>query len=226
MTGISGKENRLFKEWAKKHDEFSPDGVINEKSYLASNPKLLFLLKEVNSVDGFDLRQVVRKGGRSQTWDNMARWIYTIRNIDREIHWAELEKINTAKIKRELFKSICVMNIKKSPGGHTTNNNELWKIAAEDEEFLNRQFHIYYDDPLSRPDITIACGTATSHTFNELVKMENASEWKITSRGIYFYTYGTNNLFIRYAHPEARIQDSLLCYGLIDTIKELTRKKK
>ena len=44
-----------------------------------------------------------------------------------------------------------VMNLKKSSGGHTTNNNELRKIAQEDNEFLNKQFQIYFENPTIRP---------------------------------------------------------------------------
>jgi hypothetical protein len=227
ITNIISTEKLLFNEWSKKRGKLSPDGVIDEQSYLESKPKLLFLLKEVNSDSGFDLKQFVKDGGRSQTWDNIARWIYGIRSLDKEFEWKDLEEINTNKQRQGLFKSICVMNLKKSPGGHTTHNNELWRIASEDKEFLNRQFKIYFENPLTRPELIIACGSATSNTFNELINVPDASDWKMTSRGIWYYEYDNRkDFFIQYAHPEARVQDNLLYYGLIDAVKELTTRKK
>lgn len=226
MANTSALENLLFDEWSKKREELSSDGIIDEQSYLESKPKLLFLLKEVNSNIGFDLKQFVKDGGRPQTWDNIARWIYGIRSLDKEFEWKELENINTEEQRQELFKSICVMNLKKSPGGHTTDNNKLWEIASEDKEFLNRQFNIYFENPLIRPELIIACGSATSYTFNELIHIPDASEWKMTSRGICYYEYNNGNgFFIRYSHPEARVQHNLLYYGLVDAIKEIKRNK-
>jgi len=65
---IVEQEKRLFAEWKKRRQYFVPDGVVNEKSYTTSSPRLLFLLKEVNfSDDDFDLRQFLGKGARSQT---------------------------------------------------------------------------------------------------------------------------------------------------------------
>lgn len=159
---ILDQEKVLFSEWALKRKDFSPDGMIDELSYLESNPKILFLMKEVNSENGFDLKQFIKDGGRRQTWDNIARWVYGIRNIKKDIEWNELEKINTDKQRQELFKSICVMNLKKSPGSCIANHNELWKIADEDKIFLNNQFKIYFENQVTRPDIIIACGSATT----------------------------------------------------------------
>lgn len=223
-SGIVEKEKQLFKEWAEKRKGFSPDGIIDETYYFESKPKLLFLMKEVNSEKGFDLKQFVKNGGRARSWNNIARWIFGIRNLSKELKWTELKKIKTDEQRKQLFKSICIMNLKKSPGSSTTVNKELSKIAEEDKEFLNRQIQIYLNDLATRPDLIIACGSVTSDTFNALVTIQNASEWKTTSRGIWYYEYEKNRFFIDYSHPEARVQDSLLYYGLIDAIKELTTK--
>lgn len=36
------------------------------------------------------------------------------------------------------------------------------------------------------------------------------------------FRFGNGSVFIRYAHPEARISDNILYYGLIDAIKKLS----
>ena len=42
-----------------------------------------------------------------------------------------------------------------------------------------------------------------------------------TTRGVQYYEYEKGKFFIKYAHPEARVADNLLYYGLIDAVKEL-----
>jgi len=219
---IFERETKLFEAWSKKRVGFSPDGIIDETSYRDSKLKILFLMKEVNSKIGLNLKDHLRNGGRSQTWNNIAKWVFGIRNLNQEIEWTELEKIKTKEQRQELFKSICIINLKKSPGSYTTDNNELRKIAEEDKEFLNKQFQIYFESPTTRPDIIISCGSATSNTFNKKVDIPNKINKKMTSRGVGYYEYEKGQFFIYYSHPEARVQDSLLYYGLIDAIKELT----
>ena len=55
--------------------------------------------------------------------------------------------------------------------------------------------------------------------------IENKSDWKTTSRGVYYYEFDKGKYFIKYAHPEARVSDNLLYYGLIDAIKELKNNR-
>lgn len=217
-------EEDLFNRWKLGRDNFCPDGLIECQEYLRSNLKLMFILKEVNSSECFDLRKFVREGGRSQTWNNIARWIYGLKNIDREISWDEYSSINSNSQRIDLLKSIIAINIKKSPGSHTTNVQELYKIAKEDAQFLNQQFQIYYSDEVVRPDFIIACGTDASDNFNTLVEIKNSGEWQITSRGINYYEYSSDKYFIKYAHPEARVSDNFLIYPLVDAVKEILQK--
>ena len=66
---IRESENRLFTEWQGKRKGFVKDGVVSEHYYFRSTPKIVFILKEVNSKDaGWDLRKFVAKGGQPQTW--------------------------------------------------------------------------------------------------------------------------------------------------------------
>ena len=46
-----------------------------------------------------------------------------------------------------------------------------------------------------------------------------------TGGGIPICRFGNGCINIRYAHPEARIPDNILCYGLIDALKELINLK-
>lgn len=214
---IRVKENKLFEKWSANRKGFVVDGVVDEESYLNSSLKIMFILKEVNDPDGgdWDLREFIRKGARSQTWNNVTRWILGIQNIEKSIDWKEIQEI-TEEQRKECLKSICAINLKKSPGGHTTDNNALSQVVNEDKIFLNEQFSIY------NPDLVICCGSVVSRLFHNLVEFSEKPDWKMTMRGIWYHVYQSNRYVIEYSHPEARVADYLLYYGLVDAVREIS----
>ena len=210
---ISEKENDLFKTWQGTREGFVFDGVISEQEYLKSNLKLCFVLKEVNGLGGggWDLREFIRSGARSQTWNNIVRWVTCARNIKTNVNWSDLEEIDDTR-RKNVLSSICAMNLKKSPGGHTTEKASFNAAVTEDKEFIQKQYAIY------RPDITICCGTGWELRWALDLNEEEVFE---TSRGIKWFMNKDNKPVFIYAHPAARVQDSLLVYGLIDAIREV-----
>jgi len=210
---ITNAENTLFGEWKGSRKGFVSDGLVSEQDYLSSDMKICIVLKEVNDLDGggWDLREFLAKGARPQTWNNVVRWIHGIRNISRDIPWQEFDEINEVD-RQSSLKAICAMNLKKSPGTHTTDSASLNKVANEDRNFIQRQFSLY------DPDITI-CG-GTGDLFKEVAGF-NAYEWKRTSRGIRWYERTPNKYVVAYCHPEARVDNPLIVYGLIDAIREI-----
>lgn len=212
---IQETENRLFEKWSKNRKGFVADGVVNEKSYIESTLKIMFILKEVNDSDGgnWDLRKFILEGARPQTWNNISRWSFGIQNINKTIHWNKIKDINEDQ-RKEYLKPICAINLKKSPGNHTTDNKKLSEIAREDKTFLNEQFNIY------SPNLIICCGSKVSSLFHELDITKNP-DWKMTTRGIWYHEYIKNKYIIQYSHPAARIADCLLYYGLLDAITEI-----
>ena len=210
---INEAEEKLFLQWQANRDGFVRDGVISEEEYLASKPKIAFVLKEVNDPGGggWDLRTFVSNGGRPQTWNTIARWVYGIRNITSIPDWSFFENI-TNEFRAETLKSICVLNLKKSPGTHTTDHASLNAVANEDKEQIQKQYSLY------DPDLTI-CG-GTGDLFKMVIGHESAS-WKKTKRGIWWYERSVGKFVVSFAHPEARVQSSLLVYGLLDAIQEI-----
>jgi len=210
---ITDKENSLFGEWKGNREGFVSDGVISEQDYLNSDIKICIVLKEVNDFGGggWDLREFIADGARSQTWNNVVRWINGIRNIGRDISWNEFEDIKKED-RQSSLKSICAMNLKKSPGTHTTNTASLNNVANEDRDFIERQFALY------NPDITI-CG-GTGELFKDVAGF-NEFEWKRTNRGIWWYQRAPKKYVVAYCHPEARVDNPLIVYGLIDAIREI-----
>lgn len=210
---IANEESHLFGNWKGSRKGFVSDGLVSEEDYLNSKTKICIVLKEVNDPDGgdWDLREFVANGARSQTWNNVTRWVNGIRNIERDIPWNEFENINQED-RKYFLKSICAMNLKKSPGTHTTDKASLYKVANEDRDFIERQFSLY------DPDITI-CG-GTGDLFKDVAGFSEF-EWQRTNRGILWYERASHKYVIAYCHPEARVDNSLIVYGLIDAIREI-----
>lgn len=219
VTSIKEREERLFSEWRELHRSLVTDGVVDEFAYAESSPKLLFVLKEVNDPGGggWDLREFLRdEGGRPATWDNITRWVEGIRKLPGDVPWQELELIDIARRKTAL-RSIAVMNIKKVPGGHTANPDEIAAAAEIDRQFLLRQYELY------RPDLTICCGTAEN--FQAINAFGTEPKWQSTQRGVWFYSPQPEKHVISYSHPLARCAPPLLYYGLIDAVREILARE-
>ena len=137
-----------------------------------------------------------------------------IRKLPEEIQWENLSEI-TIEQRRETLKSICAINLKKSPGGHTTNNQSLWDTSAENREPLRKQFDLYDSD------LVVCCGRVTTKIFHHLIDFGSEPDWVMTYRGIWYHEYRAGHFIMDYAHPEARVSDCLLHYGLIDAVKEI-----
>lgn len=221
---ISELEEKLFAEWKTKEKIecsidnkkiFVRDGIIDEESYLKAPVKILYLLKEVNGGNkDWDLREYVKDGGQSATWDNVTRWTKGIFNYKEELNWVSLKKIDENN-RKEVLKFIAVVNLKKIPGGYTADYKKI-------EDFLKKESNISYlkkQISFYNPDIVICCGTGWWYSSY----IDKDIKWKETKRGVN-YDKKDNKIIISYLHPEARVSSNLLYYGLIDAIKEIYGK--
>lgn len=214
---VARKEQELFDRWRISCPDLVPDGVVDEGAYLSSSPKIILIMKEVNSPgdSDWDLREFIRKGARRQTWDNVTRWVIGIRHLPEDIPWRDLKEISNEQ-RQDHLKTLSVMNLKKSPGSHTTDNNELAAAALRDRDLLNEQFSLY------DPDLIVCCGSITCDRFQESVRLQYSSDWATTKRGVWFRIFNSDRILVSYSHPEARVDHPLLYYGLVDGIREIT----
>ncbi len=211
---ISENEEELFKEWTKTRTPFVRDGVVSEQDYLKSCPRIAFILKETNAPGFNDLRKFLQGGGKRQSWDNVARWVHGIRNLPSECDWSFYENVNES-FRREELRGIVVVNLKKCPGGSSSHYATLKKVATEDAPHIREQFAIY------DPDITV-CG-GTGGLFHDGV--HPGIDWRQTARGICWYRRNADKFVVAFPHPEARVQDSLLLFTLLDAIKEIRNNR-
>lgn len=209
---LTEQEDDLFERWKKTRPRLIRDGVVDESSYLSSSPRVVLVLKDVNDEGGgpWDLRDVLRKGMRWQTWNNVTRWLRGIRNLDRELTWSDI----TAKPKKEeriaAVRSLCVINLKKEPGGASSNRDAVNRYAHEDSTYLAEQFELY------RAELVI-CG-GVGDTFASIIGVDG---WQRTSRGLSYIETESGCHIIDYYHPQVRYPLEMLYYGLLDGVREL-----
>lgn len=211
---LLAQETRLLNEWAAECEGFIRDGIVDAQEYLASKIKLLFLLKEVNGGSDWDLRDFLRSGGRKQTWENIARWTLGIRDFQHDLPWERVGEIS-AEQRKDILRSICAVNVKKTSGAHTANSSLVSASASRDADFLKRQIDLY------APGIVVCCGTERNY-WHDVMKITPA--WNMTTRGIWYFREASGRIVISYAHPEARVKDCLLYYGLVDAVREVMQK--
>ena len=205
---IKQKETLLFEKWKQKRPKLVSDGLVDETSYLKSNLKIVLLLKEVNSADSdWDLCDFIRKKAKDKyTWGKVSRWIYGIRNIEKDFGWKELQDISES-YRQEMLNSIGVVNVKKEPGGHTSIKKTVAQYYKEDKDLILEQLSLY------DADIIICCGESVGCPIK-------ITDWEVTSRGVSYGRKG-KQIVISYSHPVARCADYLLYYGLIDAVREI-----
>lgn len=216
MKDIAEKENSLFVKWERNRQGFVRDGAVDPLAFGQSEPRIVLILKEVNSPGSgnWDLRKFIREGSQARTWENVTRWVSGIRNLPDDLSWSNLKSITESQ-RCDVLQSICAMNLKKSPGGHTTNNDELARIAEEDRDYINEQFNLY------DPDLVICCGSITSWSFWENIRIEPRPQVLWTTRGVPYRKFDKRKCVVEYLHPEARVPDYIKHYSLMDALREI-----
>lgn len=206
------REEELFDRWRGRRKPFISDGLVDPKKYVASNPKIVFVLKEVNDPGGkeeWDLRSFLRKGGRGRTWNNVVRWALGMQNFTCR-SWRQYKSISAAQ-RKEVLTSIGVINVKKTPGGASSKSEEIKSIARNDSDLLEEQIELY------KPNYLICCGRV-GHLLPRFQKLD----WCTTERGVDYCKLAENRFAVAYYHPQVRWPNHLLFFTLMDAIDELS----
>lgn len=208
------QEKSIFQEWKNICPNLVKDGMVNPEIFRKSDPRVLLILKEVNDEGGgnWDLREFLRNGGRWQTWNTVTRWLKGITNIESNLKWTQLENISS-KERKQYLKRLSVINLKKAPGGSSSQIEQVKNAASRDKILLNQQFELYNSD-------IIICG-GTGGIVTECLDKVKPKNWEFTSRGIKYNRLGNGSYLFSYYHPQARIKESFLYYGLLDAIREV-----
>ena len=210
---LSSEENRLLDEWGSSVPGFIRDGCANPEKYVDAPVKLLFVLKEVNGGQDWDLREFMNDGCRPQTWNVIARWIEGIFNISHDYSWDEMQNDNDHR-RKTYIPQVSAVNVKKTSGGNVADSRLIQDSVEKSKDYLRKQLQLY------QADIIVLCGTGKQYQ----TAIRNKPNWKMTSRGIWYYIDDNNSIVISFSHPEARTKECFLYYGLIDAVKEIIQK--
>ena len=175
----SAELEKLFDEWRKRHisedysndkiskNNFIPDGIIDEASYMQSPKKILFIakeaacLKEENTIeknfeaaqkDGFWCRRVVleEKGG-TRFSSGLALLASALLNKNFE----------TPQKNLSVLRYVAFMNINKR-GGFTECETDLEGYAKNYKDLIDREIKII------SPDIIVCCGMGVRDCLSEV----------------------------------------------------------
>ncbi len=167
----SAELEKLFDEWRKRHisedysnneiskNNFIPDGIIDEASYMQSPTKILFIakeaacLKEENTIeknfetaqnDGFWCRRVVL--GEEKRGTGFSSGLALLANAILNENFETPEKDISA------LRYVAFMNINKR-GGFTECKTKLSDYAENYKDLIDREIKII------SPDIIVCCGS-------------------------------------------------------------------
>jgi hypothetical protein len=117
------------------------DGIINEKFYSSSNPKVLFLMKEVNDPSEsacWDLSIMLYNELKYNFSYRLAEWSWGIFNdfIPLPDNNAKKEKLHS------MLRKTAIINLKKSGGGGFVNHDILNQHIIKNKNFIIKQIEI------------------------------------------------------------------------------------
>jgi hypothetical protein len=179
---------------------FVIDGIIDPEKYLNAKYRVLWILKEANSesvswsyLENFKNKDWLLRCGKNVP--TLKRMIYTTYGILRDCQWSDIPDASDEK-SFEPLQEIALINIKKIPGGSTSEPDEIQAAYYGNQELLKFQIETY------NPNIVIFGNTLQFFNKSDFVGLENA-EKQITDFGNHYYDT-SDKLYIHTWHPAVR----------------------
>lgn len=182
---------------AENRTENVDDGIVEPTIYFSrtNTPKrLLFLLKEANDPNGggWDLKEFLRMGARWQTWNNITRWAMVLGALNatttKNVYVDDV-------LRKEVLSHIAVVNLKKKPGGSTSDAHEIRRAALENANLVRHQI------AECEPDMIVCCGSGVADGLEDVLAGEDLC-W----RSALSHRMGKHGdtIIIDFWHPAAR----------------------
>lgn len=201
--------------WLKQDLYLAKDGVVDPEFYFdpSNRPRIVCIMKEVNATPFApqDLRPYLMKGGRGQTWNNVVRWVDVVRSAwlnggNKVAVGNSLLPHITASHRKDVLRSISVMNLKKLPGSDSSDMATVYGHARHYSKLLSDQLH------LMQPDIIIAAGVQLSVIGGFENEKGGPLSWK------QFQWRGHRGSIIWTWHPQARGAKPLESYRHVEQV--------
>lgn len=201
----------LFNQWRNRdiHNgrAFITDGPIDPILWESANPRILFVAKEaygeVGAKEGWDLPTIVREewgGPKYKFWWSVGYWAVALRFTSIQSFAEFPEYTENYALARDAVMNAAILNLKKSGGLSSSNDDDLRRYVAADGDFIKEQFDIL------NPDIVVFCNTW--HLVKELWPDAEA----VSQYVLYWAKEG--KLFINYWHPACHYPNSVMFYAL------------
>jgi len=170
------------------HDKrsFIKDGIIDEKKWIASPLRILFILKEAydKDGDGYDLRHTIReewRGPKHKMWRLAGSLASALTQISCGFN-PYFEDDNTAEVAaKEALLSSAIVNLKKSNGKSSSRLDDVKHFAEIDADEISKQITII------NPKVII-CGNTWSIVEEFIIKDATRIHemvWKTESKIIF-----------------------------------------
>ncbi|WP_419507193.1 hypothetical protein [Alistipes communis] len=234
---IKEQEQKLFVRWREavaKRDRkeiFVRDGLVNEKEWFASSPRMVFILKEANDRNGreFDLiTDCLLNQPTATTWKNVARWSYGIQELWHaggvELPWRTVQDpkgaVGRGNWQKQLY-PLCVMNLSKIPGGPRTNTASLATKFSPFQQCFAEQFGLYKE----HADLVICCGDAVARLSLPVITRHvygytyQCGQGRQEEGGYWYYKITNGPYVISVPHPQASIRHEEMYGKLMYTVR-------
>lgn len=210
--------SKIHKLYEKYNDLFRGqpvafDGVVDEDKYLKTDVKIAFLLKDVNGEetkieDGIKTTTMISEDweyvkilreeiinpekGLYKTWPNACLWIEVFRNSN--VSYMDCltneGQFDENRLRNHMLE-VAIVNIKKTPGGGSSNYDEIRESAITNKELLLEEFDIL------APQLIICGGT---FEFAKLIYDISGDKIMRLPSGAEYFKLG-DRVFLEFVHP-------------------------
>lgn len=199
LEALENEVNTELQSSASSIAEPITDGVVDFDLYLASAPKILWILKEpvdeiengVPSGGGWSITKhvlAVGKFGNKGPFAPIAYVAYSVFNNFKK--WSEIDYVTNNPLVKEAIKRIAYINISKMPALSTSGGTDFASIYSQNRHLLRKQI-----DGM-QPDIIIGGGTLYMFYGDLGLKRE-----EFTEAGHLTYCRKDDRLYIDAYHP-------------------------
>lgn len=187
---------RIFSELTTQGTTVT-DGVIDSEKYFNAKPRIMWVLKEADSEDSWSYIDNFKKIdwlNKCNGLSSIRRVIYTsygILKADNQA-WSDFPWSNDIECQSAL-EEIAFVNIKKTPGGSTSDSNEISAAYQKNRELLKLQIEAY------NPEVVIFGNTMNLVDISDFEGLD-AAEKEMSKHNNHYYSIG-DKLYIHAYHP-------------------------
>lgn len=188
--------DRIFSELATRSTTVT-DGVINREKYFNAKPRVMWVLKEANSEESWSYIDAFK----DVEWLNKCNGLSSIRRVIYISYgilkagsraWCDFPWSNDIECQSAL-EEIAFINIKKEPGGSTSDPNEIFAAYQKNCDLLKLQIEAY------NPEVVIFGNTMSFVDISAFEGLDKAKR-EISQYNNHYYEAG-DKLYIHAYHP-------------------------